>query len=31
MRERVVVVDEEVAEVEGVGDWFGDGYGAGMW
>lgn len=23
----VVVVDEKVAEVEGVGDWLGDGYG----
>lgn len=24
----VGVMNEEVAEVEGVGDWFGDGYGA---
>lgn len=28
MRQRVVIVDEEVAEVEGVGDRLGDGYGA---
>lgn len=31
MGERVAIVDEEVAQVEGVGNWLGDGYGAVRW